>query len=202
MSIHLITIAVFAYIAALVIGAPIPNPRQQPGTTHDASDLRTGDILLYRTAQRRSILDSLVSPQFSHVGIVFLHGGKPFVLEAHAEEKERPGGVFAYPVEQRVRAYDGEVWASLSPDRRINHWPLSGNIPRYLQLDYDDQYRWTIFRWSRRPGDRRVFCSELVTMALQDLQIGRALQWNPVRTTPDNLLQMYGGEVGRVVTAQ
>lgn len=153
--------------------------------------MRTGDILLFRPREgvRKWVLG------YTHVGIVV--GDQ--ILEAHArgdvtELGNEGGGVFAYDIESRIAAYDGDVyWARLRAPR-----PPKGTIERiaasFERHEYDhDHVSWLVGTCAlgmplpRRPNV--VFCSELVTRILQRAGVvSRGI--DPSCMTPDHVAEL------------
>lgn len=192
---HILT--VLAGIVALVLYAPPPYPPQRYGRVA-VDDLRTGDILLFKSRDPQHPLDALMTT-FTHAGLVICWGRKVYVLEAHGAEPGRPAGVYVHDLLQRLQTYNGDIWGSLGWSNRsgMDAWPLVQQLPFYLSKSYDDSYRWTYLKGRRNPEDSRLYCSELVVLALRDL--GVSTSFNPQRTTPDDLLGVYGTHPVRVV---
>lgn len=113
-------------------------------------EVREGDLVFQtsRSAQSLAIQRATRSP-FSHMGVVFFRGGKPFVFEAVATVRYTPladwvaRGEEGRCVVKRLRKPVGpQVLARLRREaRRLEGRP------------YD-----LVFEWS----DRRIYCSELV----------------------------------------
>jgi uncharacterized protein YycO len=114
------------------------------------SDVRDGDIIFHtsRSAQSLSIQKATHSP-YSHMGIVFYRGGKPFVLEAIATVRYTPldawiargeGGRY---VLRRLRT-------PLTTDQVKR---LRDAAPQLAGKPYDLTFEWS---------DSRIYCSELV----------------------------------------
>jgi hypothetical protein len=121
--------------------------------------LRDGDLVFQtsRSAQSQAIQRATDSP-YSHVGMVLLRGGKPYVVEAEGRVQETPlaqwiargeGGHF---VVSRLR----------DADRRLDgaaRQRLRTAAARYAGRRYD-----ALFAWS----DERLYCSELVWKIYRD----------------------------------
>lgn len=134
-------------LTLLVASAPsIPASSGSPS-------LRDGDLVFQtsRSAQSAAVAQATGS-QLTHVGVVFLDGGQPWVLEA--VEPVKLTRLDAW----RRRGAGGRLWvrrlrdadAVLSPDRVA----LMRSLGRsWLGRHYDLQFRW---------DDERLYCSELV----------------------------------------
>jgi hypothetical protein len=131
-----------------------------------------GDIVFQtsRSPQSLAIQRATKSP-YSHMGIVFLEGGTPYVLEA-----VQP--VISTPLAQWIqRGQDGHYVAKrlrdasqLTPDRLENMQSIGEG---FLGKDYD----WT-FQWS----DDRIYCSELVWKIYAE---GAGIQLGELETLAD-----------------
>jgi hypothetical protein len=186
-----VAIDVFA-VLFLLAGVTVANTDKGKAARCSATNLRTGDILLFKTKGRRNVLDWLAS-DFSHAGIVFAWAGRTYVLEAREAEGPRDvAGVHLEEATRRVQRYDGEVWVSKATPQNLDPWRLMQKIPQYCELEYDASYRSTIL-FGRQTSERKVFCSELVVSALHDLGVPTGLR--AARTTPDALLKVHSPRV-------
>lgn len=118
-----------------------------------ASPLKDGDLVFQdsQSSQCTAIKLATHSP-YSHVGVVFFHEGKPFVLEAIQP-------VVATPFDQWIRRGRDQRYVirrlreadkTLTPDAIAR---LRKEGVRYLNKDYDWQFQWS---------DDQFYCSELV----------------------------------------
>ena len=131
----------------LLLGSSLPG--------HAAQALRDGDIIFQtsRSAQSAAIQRATHSP-YSHVGLVFIRDGKPFVFEAIATVRYTPldqwiarGAGGQYIVKRLRRPLSGDDVAKL-------HRAAAAFEGRPYDL---------YFEWS----DRRIYCSELVWKTYQ-----------------------------------
>jgi uncharacterized protein YycO len=116
-----------------------------------AAELRDGDIIFQdsQSSQSRAIKAATHSP-YSHVGLIFLKDGTPFVAEAVQPVTLTPLASWI------ARGRDGRYVvkrlkdAELATDLRKK---LRKETIKYLGKDYDWQFAWS---------DREIYCSELV----------------------------------------
>ncbi|HEY3516317.1 MAG TPA: YiiX family permuted papain-like enzyme [Gammaproteobacteria bacterium] len=114
---------------------------------------RDGDIVFHtsRSAQSLAIQLATKSP-YSHMGIVYLRDGKPFVFEAVQPVKITPldewieRGERQHFVAKRLRDADTRLTAETLRKMRAAGEQLAGK-------DYDPYFEWS---------DERIYCSELV----------------------------------------
>ena len=114
---------------------------------------RDGDIVFHtsRSAQSLAIQLATKSP-YSHMGIVYLRDGKPFVFEAVQPVKLTPltewiaRGERQQFVAKRLRDADTRLTAETLRSMRAAAEQLAGK-------DYDPYFEWS---------DERIYCSELV----------------------------------------
>jgi uncharacterized protein YycO len=124
--------------------------------TRAAEHLRDGDIIFQtsRSGQSLAIQRATHSP-YSHVGLVFLRDGKPFVLEAIATVRYTPlaawttRGDGAKYVVRRLKS-------GLSADQAR---ALRTAAESHAGKPYDLYFEWS---------DERIYCSELVWKAYRD----------------------------------
>lgn len=121
-----------------------------------AEELRDGDLIFHtsRSAQSEAIQRATHSP-YSHVGVIFHRGGKPFVFEAIATVRYTPlaqwvargtGGRYV------VRRVQG----GLTPAQATKLRAAAG---KYAGKAYDLYFEWS---------DERIYCSELVWKMYRD----------------------------------
>src|SRR5690242_18178000 len=121
-----------------------------PSGDYDAHD---GDIVFHtsRSAQSLAIQLATKSP-YSHMGIVYVRDGKPFVFEAVQPVKLTPlddwieRGEGKHVVVKRLRDADARLTADTLRKMRGVGEQLAGR-------DYDPYFEWS---------DERIYCSELV----------------------------------------
>ena len=115
---------------------------------------RDGDIVFHtsRSAQSLAIQLATKSP-YSHMGIVYLRDGKPFVFEAVQPVKLTPltewiaRGERQQFIAKRLRGADTRLTAETLRSMRAAAEQLAGK-------DYDPYFEWS---------DERIYCSELVS---------------------------------------
>jgi hypothetical protein len=137
-----------------------------PAATPDPADLRDGDLIFHRSlsAQAEALERALDSP-YTHMGLVFLDDGQPFVHEAVGPVKRTPlaewiarGRDGAYVI-RRLRDAD----ALLTPEATA---ALRAAVSRHDGAPYDSYFEWS---------DERIYCSELAWKAYREalgLEIG------------------------------
>ncbi len=118
-----------------------------------AIGLRDGDLVFQRSRSRQSAAVALATrSSLTHMGVVFLDGGEPWVLEAVEPVKRTPFESW------RRRGEGGRIWvkrlrdanAILTPEKVARMRELGQS---WLGRHYDMQFRW---------DDERFYCSELV----------------------------------------
>jgi uncharacterized protein YycO len=131
--------------------------------TQAATPLRDGDIIFHtsRSAQSTAIQRATHSP-WSHMGVVFIRDGKPYVFEAIATVRYAPlarwidrGDLGKYVVKR--------LTAGLTADQAAK---LRRAASRYDGKPYDLYFEWS---------DDRIYCSELVWKMYRDalgLEVG------------------------------
>jgi hypothetical protein len=136
------------WLAALLVSLALA------GCTSSADyEPRDGDIVFQtsRSAQSLAIQLATKSP-YSHLGVVYLREGKPFVFEAVQPVKLTPlaewtaRGERQQFVAKRLRDADSRLTAETLRKMRTAGEQLAGK-------DYDPYFEWS---------DERVYCSELV----------------------------------------
>lgn len=115
-----------------------------------AAALRDGDIIFHtsRSAQSAAIQRATHSP-YSHVGVIFMRNGKPYVFEAIST-------VQYTPVAQWTARGEGGHYVV----KRLKH-PLTGAQAARLRAAaraFEGKAYDLYFEWS----DQRIYCSELV----------------------------------------
>lgn len=139
-----------------------------PWAARAAPDVQTGDLIFQqsRSAQSLAIQQATHSP-YSHMGMVVIRQGAPYVLEAAATVSYTPLAKWAAQGENGKYVVKRLRDASrLTPETREQ---LASTGARYLGKPYDAAFGWS---------DERIYCSELVWKIYQrtlGLQIG-ALQ--------------------------
>jgi hypothetical protein len=165
--------------------------RQTAATTHPS--IRDGDIVFHtsRSSQSLAIQKATRSP-YSHMGIVFVRDGRPFVLEAISTVRETPleawvaRGTGGRYVVKRLRGAD----RILTPEsvRRLRE-AAEGMKGRPYDLT---------FEWS----DERIYCSELVWKAYEralGIRVGELRKLRDFDLTPEvvreRMKERYGDRI-------
>jgi len=118
-----------------------------------AAQLRDGDIIFQTSLSSQSTaIQRASSSKYSHMGIIFLQGGKPFVYEAARTVKYTPLAKWV------ARGEDGHyVVKRLRDADRVLTGDGVAKLRRAARGFRDKPYDLT-FAWS----DDRIYCSELV----------------------------------------
>lgn len=146
---------ILCLMAALVIQA-----RELPS-------VQEGDIIFHASRSAQSLaIQQATGSNYSHMGIIFLRDGKPYVFEAAATVKYTPlltwidRGVDKHFVIKRLKNAD----SVLTPSAQSK---LRQQAQRFAGSPYD-----VLFSWS----DDRLYCSELVWKMYEramGIQIGK-----------------------------
>ena len=118
--------------------------------SHPLPDVRDGDVIFQTSRSSQSVaIQQATHSRYSHMGIVFIRDGQPYVLEASATVRYTPledwiaHGVHKTYVVKRLRA-----GVAVQQAER-----LRGVAQRFLGRPYDLTFEWS---------DSRIYCSELV----------------------------------------
>ena len=124
---------------------------------------QNGDIIFHRSTTRQShAIAAATGSEFTHMGIIFMEDGRPFVFEAVQPVRKTPlsdwiaRGRKGHYVIKRLRDTDP-----------LDVSKLRSEVKSFLGKDYDWRFGWS---------DSRVYCSELVWKAYDracGLQIGK-----------------------------
>jgi len=122
---------------------------------------RDGDIVFHTSQSSQSLAIQLATKSpYSHMGIVYLRDGEPFVFEAVQPVKLTPlddwieRGERAHFVVKRLRDADARLTVETLRKMRAAGEQLAGK-------DYDPYFEWS---------DDRIYCSELVWWASEGEQ--------------------------------
>lgn len=117
----------------------------------NAEDLQTGDIIFQdsQSSQSQAIKAATHSP-YSHVGVVVIQEGKPYVAEAIQPVSLTP--LDAWIARGRDRHYVVKRLnaPAINPQSEAK---LQAEAKKYLKRDYDWKFAWS---------DDEIYCSELV----------------------------------------
>jgi hypothetical protein len=118
-----------------------------------AEQLQDGDIIFQTSQSELSIpIQKATHSQYSHMGIVFIRNGNPYVYEAIKTVQYTPLGKWiargedGHYVVKRLRDAD----RILTP-KAVKKLRLAGN--KFEDKPYDSYFEWS---------DKRIYCSELV----------------------------------------
>ena len=121
-----------------------------PANAHAAYRPQTGDLVFHasRSAQSRAI-QLATGSRYSHVGLMVLRHGQPYVYEAAGRVK------FTAWADWVARGADGHFVARRlkTPLTATQQQQLRAATARYLGRPYDLAFAW---------NDRELYCSELV----------------------------------------
>lgn len=119
-----------------------------------AEDVQDGDIIFHRSQSRQAQAIAVAShSDYTHMGVIFIEGGKPFVYEAIQP-------VTKTPLEEWIDRGEKKHFEikRLKDPSKLNSRRLKTEVKRMMGKDYD----W-LFEWS----DTRIYCSELVWKSYQ-----------------------------------
>jgi len=156
-------------------------------------DLRDGDIIFQTsTSSQSEALQRATGSRYTHMGIIFIENGEPYVFEA-------VGPVRRTALQEWVnRGVDGrfvikrlkDAEALLSVD---NVSKLRQEAENYIGLPYDHYFEWS---------DDRIYCSELVWKIYKrafDIEIGQLERFSDFNLTDPvvaaKLRERFGDEV-------
>jgi len=118
----------------------------------NAAEVQDGDIIFHRSQSRQAqAIAAATKSDYTHIGIIFLSDGKPFVYEAIQP-------VVRTPLDQWIKRGIGEryVIKRLKDSSKVDFSKVRKETQHFMGRDYD----W-LFEWS----DEKIYCSELVWKA-------------------------------------
>jgi hypothetical protein len=136
------------FLAALAVASFVCDAQARPA----AVELRDGDLVFQMSRSRQSTAVALATrSRLTHMGVVFVDRGDPWVLEAVEPVKRTPFESW------RRRGDGGRVWVKRLRDVRAVLTPevvarMRALGQTWLGHHYDLQFRW---------DDERLYCSEL-----------------------------------------
>ncbi|MEE2779085.1 MAG: YiiX/YebB-like N1pC/P60 family cysteine hydrolase [Myxococcota bacterium] len=144
--------------AVVVMGAAV----LATPTTEAREPAQDGDIIFQhsRSAQATALRHATGSP-YTHVGVVFIEGGKPYVYEAN-------GPVGKVSLNRWIARGDKRhyVRKRLKNTGGLDFRKLREEVRRFLRRPYDRGFNWS---------DKKIYCSELVWKAYKrafNLEVG------------------------------
>ena len=158
-------------------------------------ELRHGDIVFHesRTRQSKAVSEGTGSP-ITHMGIIYLKKGKPFVYEAVSPVTGRVG---LTPYAQWVaRGKDQRVWVKRLAEKVLKLTPerlrkLQKVGRRYLGKRYDRLFQW---------DDQKIYCSELVFDMYDKafgIQLGQVQTVGDLNLSPDSVQRLIAERLGQ-----
>ncbi len=184
-------LAALALAGAFALGAARadgPDPYPPVDGASLGAALRDGDLVFHesRSAQSEAVRLATGS-RYTHVGIVFLRRGRPFVLEAAARVRSIPFDRF------RARGAGGEVLAMRlrDADVRLDRAKVARMrrvADGFMGRPYDARFEWS---------DARLYCSELVYKIYER---GAGVRIGALR--PAGSFELGSPEVKRLVAAR
>jgi len=154
------------FAALLLAGCAVSPAQANPALPVGDRGLQSADLVFHESTSRQSAaIRAATGSRFTHVGLVFVRGGRTWVLEAVGPVKYTRFAAWAR------RGQDGEVQARRLRDGARLLTPQSAErlrveAERHLGKRYDRLFEWT---------DRAMYCSELVWKAYAralDVRIG------------------------------
>ncbi|PVZ83978.1 hypothetical protein C9426_24790 [Serratia sp. S1B] len=148
--------------------------------------VQEGDLIFQssRSAQSLAIQQATDSP-YSHMGIILLRNGKPYVFEAVDHVKYTPLNAWIARGEGKhfviKRLKNGGHPLNEQQQLRIRQ-----QAQQFVNLPYDMQFTWS---------DDKMYCSELVWKIYDrafGVQIGKLQKISEFHFTPIVLFKMYG----------
>ena len=120
-----------------------------------AGEFQDGDIVFQRSRSQQAIaISAATHSDYTHMGIIFVESGEPFVYEAIQPVVRTPLKMWA------ERAKDGHyVVKRLKDSTSLDAALLKQQVTAMVGKDYDWQFEWS---------DDRMYCSELVWKAYRN----------------------------------
>lgn len=166
-----------------------------PSGVLDIGGLDSGDLVFFAGATQGENFCKFISDcPFSHVGLILVENGKRYIWDADIGQGKREGPRVQL-LEEKMRRYKGHKIIGV---RKL----IGGELPlekvksivnRYTAYEFNN----TMFSWllsnfpilSKMISGKRVFCSELIALTLQELGVMSKTKI-PAWFTPGNLLRM------------
>lgn len=162
-------------LAKFVWDEPPAQTASAPSWAGPTSELADGDLIFRRgrDAPARVVLSQGDNVRFSHVGVIVVQDGKPFVVHAAAPEGDAVGGVVMEPLNDFItpdKAADAGVYRAKGRNARERK-----AIGEYARSQIGKPFDYE-FRYSE---DDTIYCTEL---ALKSLNAGGADLQHSTRT--------------------
>jgi len=123
------------------------------GAGHAAPVLKDGDIIFHTSRSAQSVaVQRATGSRYSHMGIVLMRGGKPYVFEAVSTVRYTPLAQWA------ARGNGGHYVVKRLRDADRLLTPGAVATLRARTADFEGRAYDLTFEWS----DQRIYCSELV----------------------------------------
>lgn len=196
-------VAALATLASLVGATGVLVTRS--AATHmpvcSLTSARTGDVVLFRW-DGTGIVHDLVST-YSHVGLVIVRDGEPWILETHKVGDARDlgyggDGVRAYPLAERVQTYPGAAWIlRLHPSLSVSSKDLERAFASLESTPYDYHstkrmascFVDTVLGVGGSHASHKMFCSEFVGELLRRLGV-LSSEYDTACLTPESFAHM------------
>lgn len=152
-----------------------------------AAEIQDGDIIFQRSQSRQSqAISDATKSEYTHMGIVFFFGNKPFVYEAIAS-------VTRTPLNEWInRSSDGHYIAKrLKDSTKVDLSKVRKEVQNLMGRPYD----W-LFAWS----DDKVYCSELVWKAYKragNVEIGQLKTFKDFDLSSPSVRQLVSERYGK-----
>jgi len=145
--------------------------------------LKTGDLVSWKAGKVNSfftlvlkIYQKILKPKSVHVGIVFVIGGRNFVIEA------RPPQVRIYPLSKMEDFY--LIRTNIEESNANVDFLLTEVGVEYSILDL---FRGLLF--SDGKNNKQIYCSELDALYYEAVKLLDAEKYDEAWRTPDNLIE-------------
>lgn len=140
-------------LAAAGCSAQAEDASATRGTHALAASLRDGDIIFQTSRSAQSLaIQRATGSRYSHMGVIFLRDGEPFVFEASARVQRTPLQTWI------ARGQGGHYVIKRLQDADMRLTPRALARARELARSFEGKRYDLTFEWS----DRRMYCSELV----------------------------------------
>ena len=126
------------------------------------SQLRDGDIIFHTSRSSQSLaIQRATNSRYSHMGIIFIRSGKPYVFEAVSTVRYTPVGEWIARGERRHFVVKRLVEAKRLLTPAAIH-RMQSSAGKFQGRPYDLQFGWS---------NQRLYCSELVWKLYEPLGI-------------------------------
>ena len=131
-----------------------------------AVEFKDGDIIFQRSQSRQAVaIAAATRSEMTHVGLIFIERGQPWVYEAVQPVKKTPLSTWI----KRGKNHSYEV-CRLKNDKKLDREKLKQETVAFLNRNYDIHFDWS---------DSTIYCSELVWKAYErssGIELGKLRQ--------------------------